>query len=318
MLKLMLLIVTFLPIICSGWLFRKKYHYTTATGYVTCGGAPIPYVKVQLKDKDLLIHKTMGTSRTNRYGYFRLTGRGRDIFNGKPDPFIRVEYQYSGQYGRMEVEKLLKINRAGTTPARRYSRNINFGRIKFNSVHCKSYIKFYDALKNFRNRAGINLPVSTLHIRTGAIIHGGTAYALVSTIKIPNSYRLSQITDQLAKHEIAHIARHSMDGSLVHFLYDVVRFRYARRHTCGKKSNNGYAFNEGWAEYWARQCYRSYGSSISDYRYEGNVAKALRRLKSVCLSSDSKFIAVLKYNRGKIHSFSSFNQKHKSRYGCSI
>ena len=318
MLKLLLFIVIALPIICSGWLFRKKYHYTTATGYATCEGVPMPYVKVQLKDKDLVFHDTMATSRTNRNGYFHLTGRGRDSFNGKPDPFIRVEYQYSGQYGRMEVEKIFKINRADSTSARRYSRYINFGRINFNSVHCKSYIKFYNALKDFRNRAGINLPVSTLHIRTGAIIHGGTAYALVSTIKIPKSYRLSQITDQLAKHEIAHIARHSMDGKLGHFLYDAVRFWYARRHTCGTKSNNGYAFNEGWAEYWANQCHGTYGSSMSDYRYEGNVAKALRRLKSVCSSSDSKFIAVLKYNRGSIHSFSSFNHKHKSRYGCSI
>ena len=57
---------------------------------------------------------------------------------------------------------------------------------------------------------------------------------------------------------------------------------------------------------------------LIDCQYEENVAKALRRLKSACKSSDSRFIALLKSNKGKIHSFSSFNQKHQSRYECSI
>ena len=32
------------------------------------------------------------------------------------------------------------------------------------------------------------------------------------------------------------------------------RYKYAQHHYCGKKTNYGFAFNEGWAEYWAGSC----------------------------------------------------------------
>ena len=283
-------------------------RYTTGEGYINCGGLPVPYVKVQLKDKYLIFHDTMAESRTDGKGKFRLAGKGKNISNGNPEPFLRVKYQYSGLYGEMDVVHAVKIKRTDSTSARKYAKNINFGNINFNNIHCKSYIK-----------SGINLPINTLHIQTGAVLHGGAAYALINTIKIPNNYSLWQITDQLAKHEVAHIARHSMDGSFAHFSYDAARFWYLRNHHCGTKSNDGYAFNEGWAEFWANECHGTYVSKLTDYHYEGNVAEALRRLKSACKSSDSQFIALLKSNKEKIHSFSSFNQKHQSRYyRCSI
>jgi len=169
-------------------------------------------------------------------------------------------------------------------------------------------------------RAGINLPVDTLHVRTGVLLHGSTAYATTNIIRIPITYTTSDITTNLAQHEIAHAARHSMDGSMAHFLYDVTRFGYTRRHSCNTKSNYGYAFSEGWAEFWAGACKRfsGYGSSKTDYRYERNVAQSLRRLRSACSSSDHRFISILKNNRGKIHSFWSFNNPYKKAYGCKI
>ena len=311
-LRLLLVAAVALLVICTG------QRYTTGEGYVTCDGLPVPFVKVQLKDKGLIFHDKMAESRTDGKGKFRLTGKGKYIFNGKPEPFVRVEYQYSGLYGEMDVVNAVKINRADSTSARKYARNINFGNINFKNIYCKSYITFYNALEDFRNRAGINLPVKVLHIQTGTALHGGAAYALINTIKIPNSYSLGRITDRMAKHELAHIARHSMDGNFAHFAYDASRFWYLRNHHCGTKSNDGYAFNEGWAEFWANDCHGIYGSKLTDYQYEGNVAKALRRLKSACKSSDPRFIALLKSNKEKIHSFSSFNQKHQSRYMCSI
>ena len=69
--------------------------------------------------------------------------------------------------------------------------------------------------------------------------------------------------------------------------YDAARFWYMRNYHCGTKTNDGCAFNEGWAEFWAGECHGTYGSKLTDYQCEGNVAKALRRLKSACKSSDS-------------------------------
>jgi len=304
----------------SAWWIKKKYHYTTAKGCIKCQGQPMPFVKIQLKDKDLLFDDTMANGRARSDGCFTITGRGRDGFSGKPEPYIRAEYQYSGFYGKMEVEHLVfGKNRGGATKDRRYNRHINFGTINFNSIHCRSYVYFYHAMKNFRQRAFVNIPGGTLHIRTGVLLHGGSAYAMTNIIRIPNSYSSSRITTRLARHELAHIVRHRCDGSSAHFGWDAIRFWYMRSHSCYTKSNNGYAFNEGWAEYWAGSCFTgTYGSSLTDYRYEGNVAKALKRLKTICSSSDKRFTYILRKYPGKIHSFASFNNYHRMNYGCRI
>ncbi len=100
----------------------------------------------------------------------------------------------------------------------------------------------------------------------------------------------------------------------MHFLYDVARFNYLRQHTCSTKSNRGYAFNEGWAEFWANSCNSSfYGTSATDYTIEGNVAIALRGIKTFCGLSDAQMIDVLRKNTKKIHSFQDF----KRLSGCS-
>ena len=100
------------------------------------------------------------------------------------------------------------------------------------------------------------------------------------------------------------------DGSLAHFLRDVVRFGYLRSHTCSTTSNLGYAFNEGFAEFWADECRypSSFGSSPTDYTIEGNVANALRNLKRSCGLSDRQMVDVLRRNAQRIHSFQDFQR----------
>ena len=91
-----------------------------------------------------------------------------------------------------------------------------------------------------------------------------------------------------------------------------------RHHNCGKKTNLGFAFNEGFAQFWSEDCtgkgYPPYfGSSPTDYRYEGNVANALRSLKGSCSLTDTQIVNILKKNPKKIHSFQDF----KKLSGCS-
>lgn len=107
------------------------------------------------------------------------------------------------------------------------------------------------------------------------------------------------------------------DGNFAHFLFDVGRFKYMQHHNCGKRTNYGFAFNEGWAEFWAGQCYGNYGTSPTQYKYEGNVAKALRALKGRCKASYRKMVNVLRVNRGKIHSFSAYRAAFGHLYKCS-
>ena len=183
-------------------------------------------------------------------GYFRVSGRKGF---GKPKLFIKVEYEYSGNSGNIAVTNLLGLKRKGKTAKRSYASQINFGTINFNSIHCKSYVQFYKAVADYRRRTGLIPPYRSLRIRTGVLLHGGTPYATNDVVRIPR--RTNGISFETAKHELAHTIRQSYDGSLGHFLFDVVRYKYMQQHYCSKRTNKGFAFNEGWAEFWAGSCY---------------------------------------------------------------
>jgi hypothetical protein len=182
----------------------------------------MPYVQVDLMDKDLIFDDKMGSTTATASGSFNVNGSGRDGFRGKPDPYIRVKYSYSGTYGKLKVVRIFKIARRGKSSKKSYKSYINFGTINFESLHCSSYVQFYKALRHYKEVAKSPLPYSTLYIRTNAIIHGGTAYATTDTIRIPG--KKSSITYRTAKHEFAHTIRHSFDSNFAHFLGDVVRY----------------------------------------------------------------------------------------------
>ena len=187
---------------------RRKY--ARARGRVLCRingrSHPVPYAKVRLMDKDIGFDDTFGTSRTNRFGYFTVSGWAGDIF-GNPEPYIKVEYQYSGPYGRMDVENAIGINRKDKTSVKRFSRYLNFGNIYFSGDYCKAYVNTFHAMKIYRLRTRQSLPYRKLRVVTPAVIHGGTPYATTNKIRIPKRYNYNQ---RSAMHEFAHTIRHSL------------------------------------------------------------------------------------------------------------
>ena len=93
--------------ICCTYFVDGRRRHVTATGRVLCSisgtSYPVEFTKVRLKDRDTIFHDLFGDTRTNNLGYFTVSDRAGDVF-GNPDPFIEVEYEYSGAYGRMEVQ----------------------------------------------------------------------------------------------------------------------------------------------------------------------------------------------------------------------
>ena len=63
-------------------------------------------------------------------------------------------------------------------------------------------------------------------------------------------------------HEFGHRLRHTADGDDEHFNWDMTRFKYARSHSMNLLSNEGFAFNEGSAEF-----HKSLFSDIVDVPY---------------------------------------------------
>ncbi len=112
-------------------------------------------------------------------------------------------------------------------------------------------------------------------------------------------------------HEFGHSVRQSFDGGELHFLADVARYSYLKNHEFCLVSNEGFAFNEGWAEFWAHTpdtC-----GDGTNFNQEGNVASALTGLEKC--SSRQTMIRVLRENPEAIHSYSQFRAKWLSIVG---
>ncbi|CAH1780558.1 unnamed protein product [Owenia fusiformis] len=296
-----------LPILVEGWLFKPKYHTVTITGKFTCGGVPIRNCLVRLVDDDVLFDDTMKSGWTNSNGEFTLTGKGRDAFDTKPDPFAKIEYNY---INRMRVK-----DRLGRTRWNRSSKKKNFsgiynvGTVNINNEHCRAYLHFRSAIIHYLAQSGNGaLPYSSLSVRSNALLTAGTPWATRNSVRLPGGYSLDYDT---AKHELAHTVRQTLDGSFGHFLYDVIRFKYAQTHSCNKFTNFGFAFNEGWAEYWEGQC-SCVTSGGSDMRYEGNVAACLCKL-AACKGHTRMWNVVESYPK-QIHSYSSFKSRLYAKY----
>ena len=94
---------------------------------------------------------------------------------------------------------------------------------------------------------------------------------------------------------------------MAHLGLDAFRFNYFRRHYCSLQTNEGFAFNEGWAEFWAGSCTATgYGSNPYDYTIEGNVANGLRELQSDYGLSDFDMVDILDNSNRTIHSFNEY------------
>ena len=218
-----LLASIFLASFANGWFLKTKNWPVRAVGKVTCKGKPMPYVQIELMDKDLLFDDKMGSTTASSTGSFSVKGSGRDGLRGKPDPYIRVTYSYSGTYGKLKVVRIFKIVRRNKSPKRSYSSYINFGTINFSNLHCLAYVEFYKALRHYKLEAESPLPYNTLYIRTNAFFHAGTPYATTNVVRIPRKYE-KHFTYTTAKHEFAHTIRHSFDGNLAQFLADAIRY----------------------------------------------------------------------------------------------
>lgn len=92
---------------------------------------------------------------------------------------------------------------------------------------------------------------------------------------------------QTSFHEFGHTLRHSYDGDWNHFVNDASLYTYAREHGhCspggpGYQANDGFAFNEGWAEYWSEDT-APCDNAPTNTGIEGTVAHDLAVLAQQC------------------------------------
>jgi hypothetical protein len=105
------------------------------------------------------------------------------------------------------------------------------------------------------------------------------------------------------------VFRHIFDGDRLHFLADAAAFWYLRNHkaeSC-ETTNSAFAFNEGWAEFWAGKV-MAYCPDRNTGLIERNVAAKLKELQDTCALSRARMVQVLIQNPRGIHSIADYER----------
>lgn len=305
-----------------------------ATGRFTCRGVAVPEARVTLYDSDGLFNEKLAGGTTDGAGFFELSGEGGDgLFRGGPDVYVKLEYEHQSEArGGLKVVDFGSLSKqlidlvtpldagpsADSTPKKNDhdgKETIAYGAVNFDNAACVNYVHFYAAVNAYFSSTGKVLPYGTLSVTVNVLGSLNTIlgnipglperllkvpFAPYTRVMVPTGYEMSGET---AKHEFGHTLRHKFDGDKAHWVYDAGRFVYPRNHKCKDKTNEGFAFNEGFANWNA-------GTTCGDVNgamdVEGNVALALKKLQETCTLSYKEMWAVLEDNPGKIHSFADF------------
>jgi hypothetical protein len=198
----------------------------------------------------------------------------------------------------------------------------DYGGIEFvnpgHSPKCAIWAGVHAANDAFLHEVGTELPSHGVEIDADAVT-AGVPFSPYTSIWWPGGFPVGYGgggDSSITWHEYGHVIRAGFDGDLGHFLGDVVAHNYLQTHEVCNHTGSGFAFNEGWAEYWAQDfapapdCGRP-----GDMETEGNVAAALTDLANNCAAGQRKLmVEALRNNPGTIHSFAEF----KAALGCPL
>jgi hypothetical protein len=175
---------------------------------------------------------------------------------------------------------------------------------------CAAFQGAHNAYQNYKKIIGIAPPDSE-YLISWDYPCCGVPFTTLETTNWPDGYETGYGPKDpdggyaVNFHEFAHSVRHTFDGGGAHFYFDAARFGYPKSHELCLVSNEGFAFNEGWAEFWAHTpgpC-----GDGTNFNQEGNVAAALTGLEKC---ADRKtMVRVLAMNPGSIHSYAEFKAK---------
>jgi hypothetical protein len=174
---------------------------------------------------------------------------------------------------------------------------------------CAVWQGAHNAYRNFRGVTGLTPPDAAYSI-SSEFPCCGVPFTTTEQTRWPSGYETGDANGpddgySVSFHEFAHSVRHSYDGGFPHFLYDAARFTYLQKHNLLSVTNPGFAFNEGWAEYWANT--KMSCADPTDFSCEGNVATALAALEAC--ANRATMARVLRENPGAIHSLSEFEAR---------
>jgi hypothetical protein len=174
---------------------------------------------------------------------------------------------------------------------------------------CAVFQGAHNAYQNYKQAIG-SAPPDSSYLINADFPCCGVPFTTLDRTQWPGGYETGYRGDtdggySVNFHEFAHSVRHSFDGSFLHFLSDAASYGYAKNHELCLVSNEGFAFNEGWAEFWAHT--PATCGAGTNFNQEGNVAAALTALEKC--ASRATMVRVLSESPGSIHSYEQFKAK---------
>lgn len=185
---------------------------------------------------------------------------------------------------------------------------------------CAIWLSAHRANRAFEAETGHRLPAGGLLIQNEAL-GAGVPWTAHVEIYWAENYDVGwaddnpgTFDDDTMRHEFGHVIRHGYDGDATHFFGDIIHHEYARHHGRCARTGLGFAFNEGWGDYWAgRNQTRPRCDppvAVDDYAVEGNVSAELKVLADRCFAGRRAPMAeVLRTNPGVIHSLEEFRAR---------
>ena len=168
-------------------------------------------------------------------------------------------------------------------------------------------------------------PSGELRIERQSDVHFTTPYTFYNHVVLATDYA-TETRDRARRedtlfHEFGHTVRHVADGPEDHWNWDNFRWFYARSHSGDEIFNTQYAFNEGWADYWAaarlpsRPRYASpHAPTFRDWN-EHLIANRLLQLSEGSGVGDRMMVETLQSNPGTIHSLFDFESRLNAHLG---
>ncbi len=191
--------------------------------------------------------------------------------------------------------------------------------------NCDLWDLAFDTVAHYHGTVLGPTPSGSFRLKRWSNIHFGTPYAFFDYVVLATNYVASRPSRSLRRrtitHEFGHTIRHTADGDVFHWNSDNFWWVYARSHNGTEVTNQAYAFNEGWANYWRGVVTASSvtplsapGAAYLDWN-ERHVGARLLALSSASGAGPALMDRVLRTNPGRIHSLFEFEQRYCALVG---
>ena len=287
---------------------------------------PLVGARIEIWDSDIdgqihfpMIDDFMGETTTDINGNFSRAAEGGDVGSyhiSRPDVYIKVVLINAD--GKLRLTDEWNNTQYYVSDMHNHDNsegNVNMGTFIVTGGELvqvdrgnrlQVWMGALDAYNNFVNTVG-PIPSNFYDVEYFWGWDTGTPWTNLNTTHWPNTYPTGEGTlpFRTSFHEFAHTVRHSLDGSEAHFLGDNAKYTYARSHNGCPTTNEGFAFNEGWAEFWSGEL----GSDrVEDRSFENecHVTFLLRQLQPNFPGGRRDMVEVLRQNPESIHSISDY------------